>query len=287
MSIDSNKCELELKRENIIPKKFYGQVFTTDESKIDKLISTIHNCYHPGTIVVEIGAGLGYITQPLYKKFDQLIAVEFDEALFNIMYKKFIQDDNLLYLKEKSDKLNKFFIRLDKSEKRKSKNEEIKKNNKNDHEWNIHLFKGDILDFNPPKENYLLVGNIPFHISGKLYRKFMSDIEHKPYGMVFITDNQYAKTLAGQPPRCYRISLQAQAYGDIKIIDKVPPESVYPPPKVTCCIMKIMQNDIVLPKNFWEVVNYHWEHFPTPEVESPKKMGLKRWIELCEKSAMS
>ena len=79
----------------------------------------------------------------------------------------------------------------------------------------------------------------------------------------------------GQPPRCYRVSLQAQAYGDIEIVRDVPPESVYPQPKVTCCIMKIIENDITLPKNFWKTVNYHWENFPTSEVESPKAMGTK------------
>ena len=112
----------------------------------------------------------------------------------------------------------------------------------------------------------------------------MSDLEHKPYGMVFITDKNYAQTLMGQPPRCYRVSLQAQAYGDIEIIADVPPSSVYPEPKVMSCIMKIVKNDRVLPKNFWEVVNYHWENFPTPEVESPKTVGLEGWIRLAKKS---
>ena len=110
----------------------------------------------------------------------------------------------------------------------------------------------------------------------------MSEINHKPYGMVFITDKQYATTLMGQPPRCYRVSLQAQSYGDIEIVSDVPPTSVYPEPKVTSCIMKITQNDLEVPKNFWEVVNHHFENFPTPEVESPKTVGLKGWIELCE-----
>ena len=113
----------------------------------------------------------------------------------------------------------------------------------------------------------------------------MSDVDHKPYGMVFITDKQYAKTLAGQPPRCYRVSLQAQGYGDIEVLDDVPPTSVYPEPKVMCCIMRIMQNEMELPEDFWEVVNSHWENFPTKEVESPKTVGLEGWLRLCEKQS--
>jgi 16S rRNA A1518/A1519 N6-dimethyltransferase RsmA/KsgA/DIM1 with predicted DNA glycosylase/AP lyase activity len=148
----------------------------------------------------------------------------------------------------------------------------------------FRLIKEDILEYEVPKSDYLLVGNIPFHLSGRLYRKFMSELKHKPYGMVFITDRQYARTLMGQPPRCYRVSLQAQAYGDIEIVADVPPASVYPSPKVTCCIMKIIQNPTPLPQNFWEVVNYHFENFPTKEVESPKTLSLKDWVGLAGKS---
>ncbi|MFH1410032.1 MAG: rRNA adenine N-6-methyltransferase family protein [Patescibacteria group bacterium] len=143
-----------------------------------------------------------------------------------------------------------------------------------------------MLEYKIPQKPYMLVGNIPFHISGRLYRKFMSEIDHKPYAMVFITDKQYATTLMGQPPRCYRVSLQAQAYGDIEIVADVPPTCVYPEPKVMSCIMKITQNDTALPKNFWKVVNYHWEHFPTPEVKSPKTIGLKGWIKLCKNKGL-
>ena len=157
-------------------------------------------------------------------------------------------------------------------------------NTKFEHMSNLSLIKGDILEYKIPKKPYMLVGNIPFHISGRLYRKFMSEVDHKPYAMVFITDKKYAETLMGQPPRSYRVSLQAQAYGDIEIIADVPPSSVYPEPKVTSCIVKIVQNGTQLPKNFWNVVNHHWEHFPTEQVKSPKTMGLKKWIELAEKS---
>lgn len=242
MNKAQQKCQADLDEYNLIPRKYHGQVFTTDETVIDQLIDSIRSVYRPGTKVVEIGGGLGYITEKLAEHFDEIDVVEVDEELFNLLNKKFAQSPQ------------------------------------------INLIQGDILTYEPPDKPYLLVGNIPFHVSGRLYRRFMSDLDHKPYGMVFITDKQYATTLMGQPPRCYRVSLQAQAYGDIKIIADVPPTSVYPEPKVMSCIMQITQNDLELPKNFWQVVNHHWEHFPTPEVESPKTMGLQRWIDLTKKN---
>lgn len=242
MNEAQKNCQAELEENGLIPKKYYGQVFTTDPILIKKFVQTVKDVYQKGSKVVEIGGGMGYITSELAKYFNNVDVVEFDEEMYTILNKKFVQPSN------------------------------------------IRLIKGDILEYEIPKKPYMLVGNIPFHISGKLYRKFMSEIEYKPYAMVFITDKQYATTLMGQPPRCYRVSLQAQAYGDVEIVTDVPPSSVYPEPKVMSCIMKITQNDTVLPKNFWETVNYHWENFPTPEVESPKAMGLEKWIELCKKS---
>lgn len=242
MNDEQKKCQAELDENNLIPRKYYGQFFTTNAELIKKFIQTVQDTWKPDTKIVEIGGGLGSITSKLANHFNDIDVIEYDESLFEVLNNKFTQQSN------------------------------------------VRLIKGDILEYEPPKKPYLLVGNIPFHISGRLYRKFMSEIDHKPYGMVFITDKQYATTLMGQPPRCYRVSLQAQAYGDIEIIADVPPSAVFPEPKVMSCIMKITQNNTVLPKNFWQTVNYHWANFPTPEVESPKTMGLIKWIELSKKS---
>lgn len=242
MNSEQEKCQAELDEHELIPRKYYGQVFTTDDALIKIFVQTVKKAFQPGTKVVEIGGGLGYITQELAKNFDDIDVVEYDSEMFKVMNTKFEQQSN------------------------------------------IRLIKGDILEYNPSDTPYMLVGNIPFHISGRLFRKFMSEINHKPYAMIFITDKQYATTLMGQPPRCYRVSLQAQAYGDIEIVADVPPTSVYPEPKVMSCIVKIIQNGIKLPKNFWNVVNEHWENFPTKNVKSPKTMGLKKWIELAERS---
>lgn len=244
-------CKKELEKNGIIPRKYYGQVFTTDPQTIRTFIETVKSIYKPNTKIVEIGGGLGYITKNLIKEFDDVDVLEIDEKMIEILNKKFTQ--------------------------KRAKNSKKFKNTK--------IIQEDILNYEPCQKDYLLVGNIPFHISGKLYRKFMSEMEYKPYGMVFITDKQYAKTLMGQPPRCYRVSLQAQAYGTIEIIADVPPASVYPEPKVMSCILKITHNPTPLPKNFWKVVNHHFENFPTKEVESPKTVGLQGFLKLAEESA--
>ena len=41
MNEDQQKCQKELEENNLVLKKYYGQVFTTDSEVIDDLISTI------------------------------------------------------------------------------------------------------------------------------------------------------------------------------------------------------------------------------------------------------
>jgi 16S rRNA A1518/A1519 N6-dimethyltransferase RsmA/KsgA/DIM1 with predicted DNA glycosylase/AP lyase activity len=327
MKLDQSTCQAELESNHLIPRKYYGQVFTTDPLAIDQFIETVKSIYRPGTKIVEIGGGLGYLTEPLIQNFDDVDCLEIDDDLFNILATKFCQPNKLCHsersremnknciqtsnttlynkcIQKKNELLNKKNIHIDLLANNKLKVENPNKNiiqksisqEKNDftehiilnnkiiQKTGLRLIKEDILEYKVPKSDYLLVGNIPFHLSGRLYRKFMSDIDHKPYGMVFITDKQYARTLMGQPPRCYRVSLQAQAYGKIEIVADVPPASVYPPPKVMCCVMKITQDPTPLPQNFWKVVNYYYENFPTKEVESPKTLSLKDWITLANRS---
>ena len=180
MNREQEKCQAELSKHHLAPKKFHGQVFTTDPKVIETLIETIASVYRPRTKIVEIGGGLGYITERLAERFDDVEVLEVDEVLMEILRVR------------------------------------------TRHASSLRLLHQDILTYEPPQQDYLLVGNIPFHLSGRLYRRFMSGLEHKPYGMVFITDKNYAQTLMGQPPRCYRVSLQAQAYGDIEIVADVP-----------------------------------------------------------------
>ena len=48
MKLNQSTCQAELEKYGLIPRKYYGQVFTTDEKVIDKLIQTIKTIYRPG-----------------------------------------------------------------------------------------------------------------------------------------------------------------------------------------------------------------------------------------------
>lgn len=66
-----------------IPKKRFGQNFLTDQSIIQALVSAITP--KPDDLMVEIGPGLGALTQPLIKQLQHLHVVEIDRDIISWM----------------------------------------------------------------------------------------------------------------------------------------------------------------------------------------------------------
>jgi 16S rRNA (adenine1518-N6/adenine1519-N6)-dimethyltransferase len=62
-----------------IPRKRFGQHFLADPHYIDAIVDAIHP--QPGDILVEIGPGLGALTQPLLARLPHLHVVEIDRDI--------------------------------------------------------------------------------------------------------------------------------------------------------------------------------------------------------------
>jgi 16S rRNA (adenine1518-N6/adenine1519-N6)-dimethyltransferase len=62
-----------------LPKKRFGQNFLTDTDIIRSLIEAIRP--QPDDIMVEIGPGLGAMTQPLLQRLNHLHTVELDRDI--------------------------------------------------------------------------------------------------------------------------------------------------------------------------------------------------------------
>lgn len=60
-------------------RKRFGQNFLTDQFVIDSIVSAIHP--QPGEAVVEIGPGLGALTEPVGARMDRMTVIELDRDL--------------------------------------------------------------------------------------------------------------------------------------------------------------------------------------------------------------
>ena len=62
-----------------VPRKRFGQHFLVDSAIIERIIAAIDP--QPGDCIVEIGPGLGALTEPLLERVDHLHAIELDRDL--------------------------------------------------------------------------------------------------------------------------------------------------------------------------------------------------------------
>ena len=72
-----------LRHYKILPKKRFGQNFAVDKTLLRKLI--LYASLTKDDVVLEVGAGLGFITELLSEKCKQVVAVEIDPKLMKIL----------------------------------------------------------------------------------------------------------------------------------------------------------------------------------------------------------
>ena len=76
-----------LNENNASAKKSFGQNFLTDSSILDQIIESID--FSQVSQIVEIGPGLGFLTEKLLTKNKKLTVIEADRDMVNILQKRF------------------------------------------------------------------------------------------------------------------------------------------------------------------------------------------------------
>jgi len=183
----------------IFPKKSLGQRFLINE-KIDEIVVSALDLSEKD-IVVEVGAGLGFLTEKLAERAGKVIAVEKDEKLCQILKER---------LKEKS-------------------NIEIKTGD-------ILKFSPKKEGLFPKK--YKLTGNLPFSIASYVIRKFLEE-ETPPKLAVVMVQKEVAFRICAKPPKMNLLALAVQLHSTPKIVKIVKNYNFWPKPKVDSAILKL------------------------------------------------
>lgn len=83
-----------------------------------------------------------------------------------------------------------------------------------------------------------LVGNIPYYITGFLFR-IIGELEHKPSRAVFMIQKEVAERVCEAPPRMNKLAASVQIWAEPTIIMTLPPSDFDPPPKVDSAIITL------------------------------------------------
>jgi 16S rRNA (adenine1518-N6/adenine1519-N6)-dimethyltransferase len=83
---------------------------------------------------------------------------------------------------------------------------------------------------------YLLVGNIPYYITGHLFR-IVGELKNKPERAVFMIQKEVAERLIARPPKMNRLAASVQFWAEPKIIVDAPKRDFMPAPKVDSAVI--------------------------------------------------
>ena len=187
-------------------KKRLGQNFLVDKSAIETILDV--SDINKDDIVVEIGPGLGFVTEQLVLLAKEVYAVELDEDMVNELSK--INADNL-------EIIHKDILKTD-----------------------LSRFGNNIkVVANIP---YYITSPILAHLLGEV-----DDLENKNRNsisqVVLMVQYEVAKRLTANeksPSKEFGLlSILAQFWSDVEFIKKVPSRSFFPAPKVDSAIVKL------------------------------------------------
>ena len=101
----------------------------------------------------------------------------------------------------------------------------------------FEVIEGDALKYEPKFKKYKVVGNVPYYITGALFKKFMSG-KNQPQALVFLIQKEVAERIARSKKESI-LSLSIKAYGTPTYIKSVPAGAFVPPPKVDSAILQV------------------------------------------------
>ena len=193
---------------SIRAKKSLGQHFLRSKTALREMIeaAAINN----GELVLEIGPGEGVLTQELLVAGGRVIAVETDERCIMLLRERFRDE-----IETKQLTLLVGDIRAEKTIR--------------------ELFNTKNLG----TKTYKLVANIPYYITGMLFRLFLEKLR-QPSIIVFLVQKEVAEEIISRDGKEGILSLSVKAYGNPRYVSKVKKEAFSPPPKVDSAILSIV-----------------------------------------------
>ncbi|NQZ31519.1 MAG: 16S rRNA (adenine(1518)-N(6)/adenine(1519)-N(6))-dimethyltransferase RsmA [Oceanospirillaceae bacterium] len=184
-------------------RKRFGQNFLQDQGVIRRIIRGVSP--RPSDHMVEIGPGLGALTEVILDEAGALDAVELDRDLIPILRTKFFSYED------------KFRI------------------------FEADAMKFDFSSLQQDERPLRIIGNLPYNISTQLIFHLL---QHTTcvQDMHFMLQKEVVDRLAAKPgDKLYgRLGIMAQYYCEIEPLFIVPPEAFDPIPKVDSAIVRLM-----------------------------------------------
>lgn len=193
-----NKIKELLAENDMFAKKKYGQNFLVD----DNILKIIAKSLNGGENVVEIGPGLGSLTEYLLKEYKEVLAYEIDEDMVDVLKTRF--DEHLII-----------------------KNEDfLKANIDQDLTWQFNATRID------------LIANLPYYITTPIILKILEESKIIKQMTIMVQKEVGDRILGKVSTKEYNsLSVLIQTYMDVSKLINVPRNAFYPEPNVDSVVL--------------------------------------------------
>ena len=187
--------------------KSLGQNFLIDDCVIEKIIESSN--IEKEDLIIEIGPGLGVLTERLLKKSNNVVVIEIDKKMIEILQNRFCLNRNL-------EIINNDVLKVDLEKLIKNKKEQT----------NINKVK--------------IVANLPYYISTQIIMKLL-EIRLEISEIIVMVQKEVAQRLGAETGtrEAGAITYAVEYYAQATPIIDVPKESFIPSPKVESQVIKL------------------------------------------------
>lgn len=194
-------------------KKSLGQNFLVDSNIIDFIADNANSCDE----VLEIGPGLGFVTEQLVQNAKKVVALEIDKDAINILNKNLCGYKNF-HLLEKD------------------------------------ILKASIDELPFEEEKIKVIANIPYYITSPILVHLLGEIDETIHQnrkriseIILMVQLEVARRIIANEnsnnKEYGQLSILSQMYSDVEIIKIVPKNCFMPAPKVDSAIVKFTINN--------------------------------------------
>lgn len=185
-----------LRQIGLRPQQAAGQNFLLDETVAEAMVDAAG--VGEGDTVLEIGPGLGVLTDALLERGAQVVAVELDQRLFAYLQDKYRAKNNLKLMQGDIFRVN------------------------------LHDYVQD--------GKYQLVANLPYSATSLIFRNFLS-LAPRPTSLTTMIQRDVAERIVAQPGQMSVLSVMVQYYSQPSMLFDVPATSFTPTPKVVSSVL--------------------------------------------------
>ncbi len=195
-----------LRQWNIRPSKGLGQNFIIDRAALNKIVTAAE--LTRSDTVLEIGAGLGTLTERLAHEAGRVIAVELDERLIPILQSVLSGFDNVTLIQGDILALDPAAL--------------------------VNTSSPSSLAPGP----YKVVANLPYYITSAVLRHLL-EARVRPQRMIITVQREVAERIVARPGEMSLLAVSVQFYGRPQVLFRLRPGSFYPSPEVESAVVRI------------------------------------------------